>query len=145
VALAARERSPGSGAIVVDFGTALSISVVSPDGAFTGGLIAAGGGAILRGLEASTPRLPKVPLAAPGRFRAEETVSALQAGVYWEVVGGVRAMLQGLRGELPGRPRILATGGEASLFAAAIPEIDAVEPDLVLEGLEIACRSRGKS
>ena len=141
-ALAARGRSQGTGAVVVDFGTALSLSVVSPDGAFVGGLIAAGGGAILRGLEASTPRLPRIQLEAPGRLPAEDTASALRAGIYWEVVGVVRAMVQGLLRDLPWRPRLLATGGEAELFAAGIPEIHEVVPDLILEGLQIACRSR---
>jgi pantothenate kinase type III len=52
-------------------------------------------------------------------------------------------MLAGLLEELPFRdPLILATGGDASLFAPHIEAIQEVVPDLTLEGLMIACRSR---
>jgi len=37
---------------------------------------------------------------------------------------------------------VVATGGEAGLFAPAVPEIEVVASELGLEGLAIACRSR---
>jgi type III pantothenate kinase len=136
-AIAARARSKGAPAIVVDFGTAISISVTSRDGAFLGGLIAAGGRTAARGLARSAPRLPAVdPAPLDGSFIRGDTVSAVQAGVYHQVAGGVRQMLRGITGDLGGGPAlILATGGEAAVFAPGIPEIAGVVPDLGLEGL----------
>jgi type III pantothenate kinase len=136
-AIAARSRTKGAPAIVVDFGTAISISVVSRDGAFLGGLIAPGGRTSARGLAQSAPRLPSVdPDPLDGAFIRRDTASALQAGVHHLVTGGVRAMLQGIAAEIPGSAaRILATGGEAGVLAPGIPEIEDVVPDLALEGL----------
>jgi type III pantothenate kinase len=139
--------------VVVDFGTAISLSVVSPQGAFVGGLIAPGPGAMLLGLQAATPRLPTVELAAPSRFLHRQTRSAIQAGVAWQVIGGVREMVRGLVAEsVPlastarppaGPPLVLATGGGAPLFGSFIAEIHEVVPDLTLEGLFLAYRHPG--
>jgi type III pantothenate kinase len=141
-AIAVRARSGGRSAVAVDFGTAVSFSVVSGEGAFLGGPIAAGGRAMLAGLRAVTPRLPPVVLERPGRLLSRETRAALVAGLYTELAGGVRSLLQGLLGELgPGPTLVLATGGEASLIAAEIPEIHEVVENLTLEGLRIAWSS----
>jgi len=145
--IAARRRSDDAGAVVVDFGTAVSLSVVSPEGAFLGGPIAAGAASIARGLGLCTPRLGTASHAAargrsPDEFVPRTTVSAARAGVHWQVVGGVRALLRGILESVPFRPRIIATGGEAEIFCERIPEIDEVVTYLVLEGLAIACASR---
>jgi type III pantothenate kinase len=136
-AIAARSRAKGAPAVVVDFGTAISISVVARDGTFLGGLIAAGARTMALGLAQSAPRLPAVePAPVDGSFIRRDTVSALQAGVYRLVTGGVREMLRGVAADLAVAPvRVLATGGEAAVFAPGIPEIDEVVPGLGLEGL----------
>ncbi len=149
-ALAAKSLAEGNASVAVDFGTAVSISVTAWDGAFVGGAIAAGGKTIALGLQAAAPRLP---LVVPGPAKAaiqNRTLGAVQCGVYWEVAGGVRSILQGILRELGSggadgsrKPRVLATGGEASVFAASIPEIDQVVPELTLRGLCIACSMRG--
>jgi type III pantothenate kinase len=144
-ACAASRRAGPSGAIAVDFGTAVSLSVVSPAGAFLGGPIAAGASTVARGLEVSTPRLPRLSsseVSAPPSFLSRDTDSALRSGTWWLVAGGVRALILGILSEVPFRPRVIATGGEAAAFRRAIPEIDEVAPDLVLEGLAMAWAAR---
>ncbi len=158
-ALAARERARGQASLVVDFGTAVSFTAVSAGGVFLGGLIAAGSQAAGVGLRSLTPRLPRAELRGtevPRGFIQRSTAAALHAGLYRQVAGGVRAMVKGITDELregagavPGAVacracRVFATGGEAALFAPAIPEIDEVVPDLTLEGLLVACRSRAE-
>ena len=148
-ALAVRELSQVGAAVAVDFGTAVSVSVVSWDRVFVGGAIAAGGKALARGLKAAAPRLPLVEPAAVSGWIQNRTVEGVQSGVYWQVAGGVRAIVQGILRELgPGhsggatRPRVFATGGEAYLFAPAIAEIDEVVPELTLQGLAYASSLR---
>ena len=162
-AIALRERAKGQAALVVDFGTAVSLTAVSAGGAFLGGLIAAGSQAAGAGIRTFTPRLPRAELrgtAAPRGFIQRSTAAALHAGLYWQVAGGVRAMVRGIAGDLLDEGaggvgggsgagasracRVFATGGEAGLFAPAIPEIDEVVPDLTLEGLLVACRLRAE-
>lgn len=151
-AVAAARRSEGRGAVVVDFGTAVSVSVVSPEGVFLGGSIAAGWRPIAAGLAARLPRLPELDRSAPRpagdprrefRLVARDARSALAGGTFWEIAGGVRAIVAGTLRELDFRPLVLATGGDAGLFAPGIPEIDAVVPELALEGLGIAASSGG--
>jgi len=141
-AIAARERTLGSASVTVDFGTAVNLTVVSVEGAFLGGLIAAGASCLSSGLQASTPQLPAAGPRRHARFIQRSSQKAVEAGVYWEVVAGVKAMIQGVRGELHPSPcRVLATGGGAEVFAPAIAEVEEVVPDLTLEGLLIACRA----
>ena len=58
-------------------------------------------------------------------------------------VGMVREILARVRDELATRdpdsppPRIIATGGHAELIAAGLPEIEAIEPHLTLDGLRL--------
>jgi type III pantothenate kinase len=142
-AIAARERTPGSASLTVDFGTAISLTVVSAEGAFLGGLIAAGSDVLSSGLRASTPRLPTAEPRRHEQFIQRSTRNALESGFYWEIVAGVKAMIHGVRGELlPSPCRVLATGGGAEVFAPAIAELEEEVPTLTLEGLWIACRAR---
>jgi type III pantothenate kinase len=142
-ALAAGERAGGRGGVVVDFGTAVSLTVVSPDGAFLGGLIAAGSAAVIAGLKEVAPCLPAIGGLAPAAFLQRNAREALRSGLYWEIAGGVGAMLHGLVAELGLHdPLIVATGGDAPLFAPGVASIQEVVPDLTLEGLRIASRGR---
>ena len=138
-ALAAERRAGPRGSIVVDFGTALSVSVVRA-GVFRGGLIAPGAEAMLAGLRLVTPRLPEVEaVAGSKRFLARDSKAAIAAGVHWQMVGGVRAMLRGISEELgPPKPLVIATGGAASRFVRDLSEVDSVVPELTCEGLGIA-------
>ncbi len=137
-ALAASYRANGRGAIVVDFGTTISMTVVSPDGAFLGGAIASGLSCAAAGLAASAPALPPVRLYERPPFLGRTTEAGLQAGVYWQTVGGVSRILSGLAIELADSPLIYATGGDAPLFVPAMEEIYETVPELTLEGLRIA-------
>ncbi len=141
--LAARRRAGGRAAIVVDFGTTVSISAMSAEGDFIGGAIALGVPAARHGLSAGTPRLPRLELAAESSHVGRTTETALSRGVYWQLAGGTQELLRGLSRELMlSDPLVLATGGDAELFAAAVDSIDEVVPELTFEGLVLAHRTR---
>jgi type III pantothenate kinase len=137
-ALAARERFAGQSVIVVDFGTALSLSVVSAAGAFAGGLIGFGEGAVLEALRRATPRLPEVEPRPDTRAIQRATRAALAVGTHRQLTAGVRALVRALLDEVPPPARVIATGGDAERYAGAIPEIEAIDADLTLRGLAIA-------
>lgn len=136
--VAASRRAGGRGAIVVDFGTTVSISVVSPNGAFLGGAIAPGLNSSLAGLAARAPLLPRIEPRQPTGFLGRTTEAGLQIGVYRQAVGGVANILRGLLRELTFSPRVYGVGGDARLLAPAIDEIEEIVPELTLEGLRIA-------
>lgn len=133
-AVAARERV-GAPCIVVDLGTATTLSVVGPDGAFAGGAIAPGMGIAAEALFARGARLPRVPLAPPARAIGSETVGAMQSGIFWGHVALVEGLVARIDGELGGGARVLATGGLSELVGPSLRGIEAIVPDLTLEGL----------
>jgi type III pantothenate kinase len=140
-ALAASKLYPGQGVVVFDFGTALSVSVVSPGGEFLGGPIAGGLRAAAEGLAGSTAQLPRVDLdRPPERLLAASTEEALRAGIYSQVAGAAAWIVIHFKRELPFPAKSIATGGDAALFAGKVPDLDAaaVHPDLALKGLAIA-------
>lgn len=125
----------GVPAIVVDSGTAVTFDVVSAAPAYCGGVIAPGLGAMTSYLAQNTALLPEIVLAEPATAIGKSTVHAMQVGAVIGYRGLVREILARICAELPTRPKIIATGGDAELIARGIPEIDAVDPELTLEGL----------
>ncbi len=136
-AISAKEKF-GAPVIVIDFGTATTFNVVNRAGEFAGGAIAPGLNLAADALYRGTAQLPRIDLAVPPRAIASDTVHAIQSGVLFGYVGLVEGMIGRLRDEL-GEPkaRVIATGGRANLIAPQTHGIDAVEPNLILEGLRI--------
>jgi len=127
-----RHRAP---AIVIDFGTAVTFDVVDASPAWIGGVIAPGLGSMSEYLTRRTALLPMVELAEPPSAIGKSTVHAMQAGAVYGYRGLVKEILAKLLEELPGDPAIIATGGDAALIAAGVPEIQAVDADITLDGL----------
>ena len=130
----------GSPAVVIDFGTAVTFDVVSADPSYLGGVIAPGLGAMADYLGRRTALLPIVELEEPKSAIGRSTVAAMQAGAVIGYRGLVREILSSIRKELPGEVIAVATGGDASLIARGVDEIERVDPELTLRGLEIVAR-----
>lgn len=131
--------------IVVDFGTAATFNALDADGRFPGGVIAPGLAAVSGYLPARAAQLPPVRLSgAPPAAIGRSTVAAIRAGSLIGYRGLVREILRGLRDELGGNARVVATGGDARFLAArGWGLFDVVDPDLTLQGLRvIAARHR---
>ena len=135
-ALAAK-RLYGTPVIVVDFGTATTFDCVSAEGDYLGGAIAPGIGISVEALFRHTARLPRIELALPPRAIGTNTVASMQSGVLYGYVGLVEGLVRRLKGELGGEARVIATGGLAGVIARQTPVIEAVNPDLTLEGLRL--------
>jgi type III pantothenate kinase len=129
----------GHPAIVVDFGTAVTFDVVSSGGDYVGGVIAPGLEAMTSFLYQRTALLPKLTLREPKRAIGKTTRDAMMSGAVLGYRGLVREILLRLTAEnFPRKkPRLIATGGYAQLIARKLPEIEAVHPNLTLEGLRI--------
>jgi type III pantothenate kinase len=140
-AVVARHGAP---AIVIDFGTAVTFDVISSAPAYCGGVIAPGLGAMSGYLPQKTALLPAIELEEPPSAIGKSTVHAMQAGAVFGYRGLVREIIARLRAEMSGKPHIIATGGDAALIARGVTEIDAVDPDITLDGLRrVAARVFG--
>ena len=135
VAAAAWHNLP---AIVVDFGTATTLDLIGPKGAYEGGVIAPGVNLSIEALHMAAARLPRISVKT---WRTDmpilgtDTISAMQSGIFWGYVGMVEGLLtrlrQGYGADLPA----IVTGGLAPLFAGHINGPLIVDADLTLKGL----------
>lgn len=131
----------GAPAIIIDFGTAVTFDVISDQPAYCGGAIAPGLGAMSGYLPQKTALLPAIELVEPATAIGKSTEQAMQAGAVFGYRGLVREIIVRIRTELHGHARIIATGGDAALIARGVPEIDAVDADITLDGLrQVAAR-----
>ena len=129
----------GSPAIVVDFGTAVTFDIISAQRKYIGGVIAPGLESMTNFLYQRTALLPKLSLKEPRSAVGRSTIEAMRAGAVIGYRGLVREIIARVKAERFPRKKlhVIATGGYADLIAAGLPEIDAVHPNLTLEGLRI--------
>ena len=86
--------------IVVDFGTALTFTVMDNDGTIQGVNIAPGIKTALKALVGNTAQLSDIPLELPDTIIGKNTVHAIQSGVLWGYVSLIKGMLEGIKIEL---------------------------------------------
>lgn len=127
----------GAPCIVVDLGTATSFDCVSKQGAFVGGAIAPGMGTSTDELFRRAARLSDIEMRRPERAVGRTTAENLRVGVLWGYAGLVDALVRRMRGELGGRPKVVATGGLARMLAPECETVDLVDETLTLKGLRL--------
>lgn len=140
-AVAARELW-GAPVIVADVGTAITCDLVSGDGHFVGGAIAPGPWVGYQGLVDRAPHL--VPARTVAGMRGDiplagtTTADAVRVGV----LRGSAALVDGVaRGyhRIAGRCPVVLTGGLGSAIAEFSETVTAVDVDLTLWGVHLAC------
>lgn len=136
--LAARALVPsGTPFQVVSCGSAITVDAVSESGLWLGGAIAPGLPLASRSLHAMTAQLPMVSAGEPAPPAiGDSTEPAIQAGLFWGLVGAVREILHRQADTLGAPSRILWTGGDAGRIAPWVSGDSAeIHPTLVLRGL----------
>ena len=134
--------------IVVDFGTATTFDCVTADAPLH-----------RRGDHARPPhrRRPAHPAhgqaaghraaRAAARVIGRRTEECIQAGVLFGTADAVDGIVRRIRAEWPGggAPRVVATGGLATVVAPLTTTIEQTDPDLTLQGLRLAAGHLGLS
>jgi len=121
--------------IIVDSGTATKLDVIGSDGGFEGGVIAPGVHLSMEALHAAAAKLPRVALQKPRRVIGDDTVSAMQSGIFLGHIAMIEGMIARIKAERNEAMTVVATGGVASLFHDATTAIDHFDPDLTIRGL----------
>ena len=123
--------------IVIDFGTATTVNVISTNNEFIGGVIAPGIKGSLDSLVNGTAKLPRVEIEAPRSIIAKNTVTNMQAGLVFGFAGLVEYIVKRIKKELKTNDvKTIATGGFSTIIAKEIECIDVVDKLLTLKGLK---------
>lgn len=126
--------------IIVDLGTATTLSVLTADGVFKGVIICPGLKLSLESFARRIPYLPEVPLRLPSALIGRNTVESVQSGIVYGHVCMIEGILKRLAAELGTPHKVILCGGLSSVVKSAFAESVLYEPFLVLEGLRIVCR-----
>jgi type III pantothenate kinase len=137
-AIAAHDKYDGD-LLVIDFGTATTLDVVSPSGAYIGGIIAPGINLSLEALVNAAAKLPRIAIEAPemNSVIGRTTESQMLIGIYWGYVAMIEGLVERIKRELDRPVTVIATGGLAALFDKHTQTFDAIEPDLTIQGLNL--------
>lgn len=135
-ALGAREKFPRRNTIVVDCGTATTVTALRRDGTLLGGAIFPGLALWPEMLMTRTAQLPRVTPMRPRAALGRSMRAGIASGVFFGHAGAIRETVARVRAEAFGKAAgiILGTGGHAPLFSRE-KLFTALEPNLVLEGL----------
>lgn len=134
-------RPPGKPAVIIDAGTAVTVDWVDAEGAFCGGAIFPGLRLMSKALHDYTALLPLVEIKTPlPGVPAVSTPAAVETGVYWAVVGGIRQLMDRLDARQDAA--IFLGGGDVALLAPAFDRSMIVWPAMTLEGVCLAAKHK---
>lgn len=125
----------GAPLVIVDFGTATTLDVLSADGAYVGGSIAPGVEISAEALFSRAAKLSKVDLEAPAHVIGKATRESLQAGLLLGQAAMIDGLLRRTWDELGTETKVVATGGLAARIAPLCAVPMPIDPDLTLKGL----------
>lgn len=121
--------------IVVDSGTATTFDVVGEDGGFEGGVISPGINLSMKALHDAAASLPRIAIQRPPSVIGQDTVSAMQAGVFLAYLDLIDGLVRRIKAEYGKPMTVIGTGGVASLFQGESQEINVFDPDVTIRGL----------
>ncbi|AIL13052.1 pantothenate kinase [Candidatus Paracaedimonas acanthamoebae] len=132
----------GGPLLVIDFGTATTMSFIDVDGNFCGTAIAPGVNCSLEALYNAAAKLPMISISRPKYIIGTNTVDSMMAGVFWGYVAMIEGLVSRAREECIERfdarqIKVIATGGLGGLIKPATNIIDIYNPNLTLSGLAI--------
>ena len=127
-----------SACIIVDFGTALTFTVLDKEGKILGVNIVPGIRTAIKCLNTHTSKLPEVSLEWPDSAIGKNTVQSIQAGILYGYAGLVKGMLESIKDEIPAADfQIVATGGLSSILVKLKDTFNVLDRNLTLEGIRL--------
>lgn len=121
--------------IIVDMGTATTISVVDEKKRFIGGAILPGVYTALNSLSGKASQLPHISLDTPKRVIGRNTIDAMRSGILYGTAGSVDAVVRRIRDELGRACTVVCTGGLSRIITPHCREKVILDEDLLMKGL----------
>ena len=80
-------------------------------------------------------KLPKIELEFPDNIIGTNTEESMQSGIMYGVVEMIEGLTQKISLEMKTKPKVIATGGLASIISSKTSCIDAIDSELNLTGI----------
>ena len=125
----------GKPVIVLDLGTATTVTVVDAGGNFRGGAILPGIKLSYGALAAGTSLLPEISITAPKKCMATNTVDCMRSGAVFGNASMIDGLIDRMEEELGMKCRVVATGGLASSIVPFCRHEIELDDDLLLKGM----------
>ena len=123
--------------IIVDMGTATTMTAIDKNGTYVGGCISPGPKLSAESLSTRTAQLPAISLESPKKAIGKNTVDAMRSGVMLGSACMVDGMIDRMEEELGGGVTVVATGGIARFVLPMCRRRIEYDRDLLLKGLSI--------
>ena len=127
----------GAPCIVIDMGTATTITVISKNGDYVGGVIVPGVRSSLEALVSDTSQLPRVSLSSPKHFICTNTIDCMKSGIINGQAALVDGMIDRFWQELGYRTNVVATGGLSRVIIPKCNHDITLNNDLMMVGLKL--------
>ena len=130
---ALREHKPPM--IVIDMGTATTMTVLDETGALIGGCICPGVKISLDALTERTALLPGLQLDAPKKAIGRNTIDCMRSGIMMGNACMLDGMVERMEAELGSKTTVIATGGIAKFVVPMCRKEIVYDKDLIVKGL----------
>lgn len=127
----------GAPLVIIDMGTATTISVIDDKKSYVGGAIMPGASISLSSLVDRTAQLPDISLEKPSKVIGKNTVECMKSGIIMGQAGSIDGILDRIWDELGYETRVVATGGMARSIIPNCKKDIIIDDTLTLDGLKI--------
>ncbi len=122
-------------AIIIDMGTATTLSVIDKDNNHIGGMIIPGIKTSLDSLSSHASQLPFISLEAPKHLIGKNTVECMQSGMIYGTASMIDGLIDRIKEELGEDTSVISTGGLAKLIIPYSKHEITYDPNILLKGL----------
>lgn len=123
--------------LIIDMGTATTISVVNEKRQYIGGMIMPGIGVSLDALTAHASQLSGIAIEPPKHVIGKNTIECMKSGVLYSNAGAIDGSIDRIEEELGQQATVIATGGLARKIIPYCKRDIVLDEDLLLKGLLI--------
>ncbi|MDE5753087.1 MAG: type III pantothenate kinase [Oscillospiraceae bacterium] len=121
--------------IIIDMGTATTLSLINEKKQYIGGVISTGMAASMDALVSRTSQLPKISFEPPKKIIGSNTIDCMKSGILYGTACMLDGMITRMEQELGQSCTVIATGGLARIVVPLCTHEMILDDDLLLKGL----------
>lgn len=131
--------------IIIDMGTATTVTAVDMKGRYIGGAIMPGVNISIKALASGTSLLPNIDIVPPQKVIASNTVDSMRSGIVYGTAGQLDGIIDRFKDMLGDETCIVATGGLSGTICPFCRHIIQIDENLLLKGLYVIWdKNRGR-